>query len=572
MKRFSCALVLVATLNAVAPAIADNHPALEIGKDPVVASDYLAVTGHPIASKIAVEILEKGGSAVDAAIAAQMVLNLVEPQSSGIGGGGFLLHWDAGNRFVTSYDGRETAPAAATTERFVDEDGNPRKRAAVIPGGLSVGVPGLVAMLDLAHQQHGSLPWADLIAPAIKIAEDGFPVSKRLSNMLARFEPEDFDEASRSYFFTEDGQPVAAGTVLTNAPFAETLRLLSDKRSDAFYLGDVAVDIATAVQASDINPGDMTPQDLADYVAKEREPVCGVYQRRTVCSMGPPSSGGLTILQNLTLSERPYLGPVLSAQALHTIFEGQKLAFADRRKFMADSDYVEMPDLLNAEYLQKRQSLISRSSVITDPQPGNPPSAPVVGEGDSTTSPGTTHLSIVDADGNAVALTSTIETAFGSRMMVRGFLLNNELTDFSFRAEDKNGNPIANRVEPGKRPRSSMAPTIVFSELGELEMVTGSPGGPNIIPYIVKSIVGHVDWGLDAQEIADLPNFAARGKRVVVEKAMADRASEIQRLRALGHAVETTSMTSGLNLIIRRTNGTLEGGADPRRTGQALGK
>ena len=571
MKTFTTLCLSILTFSAVLTlesAKADDE--FNPSRAPVEATRQMIVAGHPLAAEAGLEMLREGGSAADAAIAAQMVLNLVEPQSSGIGGGGFLLHYSAANAFVNAYDGRETAPAAATPDRFLDENSQPRSRADVIPGGLSVGVPGLVAMLELVHADHGVLPWARLFEPAIELAENGFPVSERLSRMLSEAGPDIFADSARAYFFDESGAARPSGFVLKNPELADTLRRIATEGGDAFYLGEIARDIAVAVRSSTTNPGDMTPQDIADYVAHRRQPVCGRYQRRTICGMGPPSSGALTILQTLALAERPFMGRQFSARALHLVAEAGKLAFADRNRFIADSDFVDIPDLLDPDYLSERRNLISTSRTMGRAEAGTPPDAPRAGRDGTRTSPGTTHLSVVDADGNAVALTSTIETRFGSRVMVRGFLLNNELTDFSFAFEDDEGSPIANRVEPGKRPRSSMAPTLVFAPEGDLEMVLGAPGGSLIIPYVVKAIIGHVDWSLDAQTIVELPNFAGRNRAFEIEERYANM-PVIDQLRALGHEIRTRPMPSGLNVIIRKSDGRLEGGADPRREGMAAG-
>ncbi|MEM9207156.1 MAG: gamma-glutamyltransferase [Pseudomonadota bacterium] len=538
--------------------------------EPVRGTSQMVVTANSHASRAADAILDKGGSAVDAAIAAQMVLTLVEPQSSGIGGGAFLLHFDAENRLVGTYDGRETTPALSGEDRFLDDEGVPIPWPEAVFSGSSVGVPGITAMLEEAHKGHGALPWADLFQPAIDLARTGFEVSPRLNGLLTRFGPDAFFPAARDYFFDDQGAPRPVGFVLKNEPLAETLGLIAQKGGDAFYLGDVAKDIVDAVQNAPRRPGDMTLLDLADYVAKRRPAVCGPFRGRTVCGMGPPSSGGLTVIQALGLVGRTSVSPAYSASGLHRLAEAQKLAFADRNRFIADNDFVAVPDLLNSGYVASRRQLIDPEQAIERAEPGNPPALPEpVGVDGSAESPGTTHISIVDQNGNAVSMTSSIESAFGSRLMVRGFLLNNQLTDFSFRPKDEDGTPIANRVQPKKRPRSSMAPTIVFAPDNNVEMVVGSPGGSRIIPYVIKGIVGHLDWGLNAQAIASSPNFGSRNGPFEIEEGF-EGEPYIAELETKGQTIRASGMTSGLNIIIRRGPASLEGGTDPRREGLVI--
>lgn len=530
----------------------------------------MIVAAHPLAADAGREMLRAGGSAMDAAVAAQMVLNLVEPQSSGIGGGAFLLYWDAGTRRLSAYDGRETAPKAATPGRFLDAEGARLSFGDASTGGLAVGVPGLLRMLETAHRAHGRLDWARLFAPAIDAAGDGFRVTRRLNSLLrhgaARLGPR-----ARSYFLDDRGRPYPPGQTLRNPALAETFRLIAKRGADAFYTGALARDVVNTVRRARRNPGDMTLADLADYRARPRPPVCGAYRGYSVCGMGPPSSGGLTVLQILMMLERFDLGSQpLSARALHLIGEAEKLAYADRAKYMADADFVDVPEgLIDPAYLHRRSKLISLHRARDRTQAGNPPGStglPGGSDGDIE-QPGTTHVSVVDAEGSVASLTSSIERAFGSGLMVRGFLLNNQLTDFSFRPADSEGRPIANRVEAGKRPRSSMAPIIALRD-GEPAIVTGSPGGSRIIPYVVKSLIGAIDWGLDAQEAVSLPNFASRGGPVELERGH-DWSAQAERLRDLGHTLRETPMTSGVHMIIRRADH-LEGGADPRRDGRAL--
>lgn len=534
----------------------------------------MIVAANPLAAQAGFDILAEGGSAIDAAIAAQMVLNLVEPQSSGIGGGGFLLHWDAKTKNLQSYDGRETAPLAAKPTRFLNPDGTPMKFRAASFGGLSVGAPGLLRMLEKAHRSHGKLPWKRLFSRAIVLATTGFQLSPRLHSLLSDAKPDSFGPEARDYFYDEHGAPWPVGHILKNPKLAATFEEISDKGADAFYSGTIA-DAIVAKTASDIGKkGDLTTEDLKTYEAKERPPVCQSYRQYIICGMGPPSSGALTIAQTMTLLEAFDLGKEpLNPGALHLIAEAEKLAFADRKRYMADPDFVSVPTgLLDTAYLAKRRKLIDTTKAMEKAEPGSPPLSKKSSYGrDSTVeNKGTTHLSIVDAQGNAIALTSSIESAFGANIMTSGFLLNNELTDFSFLPEDKDGTPIANRVEPGKRPRSSMSPTMVFGPDGRLIMITGSPGGSRIIPYVIKTLVAHLDWDLNAAEAAALPNFGSRRGPFEIEPDALPPES-LKHLESLGHNIRTSPMTSGSHIIIRSKDG-LEGGADPRREGVALGK
>ena len=544
----------------------------DTGRKSGTAERYMAVVAHPMAGDAAGEILSRGGSAVDAAIAAQMVLTLVEPQSSGIGGGGFMLHWDPAATDLTTYDGRETAPAAATPQRFQDAEGKSRPWPEVVPGGLSVGVPGLVPMLAMAHDRHGALPWAELIQPAIDLAKAGFPVSPRLNGLLARFGPEFFLPKARSYFFDAEGAPHPVGHILKNPGLAETFRVIAEKKGDAFRTGSIAQDIVIAVKAAPVNPGDMTMGDLAGYRAIQRPAACASFRLRQVCGMGPPSSGGLTVgmilgmLDGFAASENRQL-------SLHYQIEAERLAYADRDRYMADEDFFPVPSLglTDPRYLAERAKQISKHQAMRgQAKPGVPPGAaglfPQDQSGDES---GTTHLSIVDGQGRAVSMTTSIESAFGSRLMVRGFLLNNQLTDFSF-ADQADGAPIANRVEAGKRPRSSMAPTMVLGH-GGLQLVTGSPGGSRIIGYVVKSVTGIIDDGLSPAEAAARPNVTNRNRKTTtVDPSLSPRLRD--QLEKRGHSLTIQEQTSGLHMIQVLADGTLVGGADPRREGVVVGE
>ncbi|MEL7542329.1 MAG: gamma-glutamyltransferase [Pseudomonadota bacterium] len=542
-------------------------------KKRVRASKQLVVAANPLAVDAGLAVLRDGGSAIDAAIAVQMVLNLVEPQSSGIGGGAFILHWNAARKSLTTWDARETAPAAANPKRFIPADGSAPQWHTTVHSGLSIGVPGLLRGLERAHAAEGKLPWQRLFAPAIALAENGFAVSPRLHKMLDGMGAEKFGPVARALYFDEGGAPLAVGTNFKNPAFAASLRRVADAGADAFYTGPLAAEIVRKVATAPNTPGDMTATDLASYRALERAPVCAPYRGYSVCGMGPPSSGALTIAQVLGLIEPFTLGTTpLDENALHVIAEAQKLAFADRARFMADADFVDVPHgLLDAHYLAERRRLIDTTRVTPRAEPGAPPRRilRVRGRDTSRERAGTSHISIIDAAGNAVSMTTTIESAFGSRLMVGGFLLNNELTDFAWQPNDEDGRLLANRVEPGKRPRSSMAPTMIFASDGKLWALTGSPGGSRIINYTLKSIIAMIDWKLDAQQSADLVNFGSRNGPFEVETS-AEGEKLGTMMRARGHAITAADMTSGLH-IIRVTRDGLEGGADPRREGVARG-
>ena len=541
--------VCAALLFAVAASCAQFR-GQETGKEFVVAA------AHPLAVDAGNDVLRRGGSALDAAIAVQMVLGLVEPESSGIGGGAFLLYWSQSDKTLRSYDGRETAPAAARPERFLGQDGKPISFVEAVVGGRSVGVPGVLRMLESAHARHGRLPWSELFQPAIAAAEAGFPLSRRLQAALERdpFLPN--DPAARRIFY-EDGKAKPAGARIVNPQYAATLRTISTEGVDAFYRGEIARDIVQAVR-SNAKPGDLTEQDLAGYRALEREPLCGPYRQWRVCSMAPPSAGGVAVLQILGLLERTEFAraPPHSAAAVHLFSEAGRLAYADRAKYLGDPDFVSVPTgkLLDSRYLDRRAKLIGERSMRVA-LPGD------------TEAAGTSHLSIVDAEGNVVSMTTTIEATFGSRIMVRGFLLNNQLTDFDFTPGS------ANAIAPGKRPRSSMAPTIVFATdggmRGPVRLAVGSPGGPNIINYVAKSLVAMLDWRLDAQAAVSVPNFGSRNGPTLLETGSSYQALKSE-LEARGHVVESNPLVSGLHAV-ERVPGGWRGGADPRREGRVRG-
>ncbi|MCC6193019.1 MAG: gamma-glutamyltransferase [Burkholderiales bacterium] len=543
-------------------------------KAPVTARHWMVAAANPYAVDAGYRILRAGGTAVDAAIAVQLVLGLTEPQSSGIGGGAFMLVHAGKTHKLIAYDGRETAPAAATPDRFL-KNGKPLDFYDAVIGGKSVGVPGTVRLLETVHQRHGRLPWKRLFEPAIALAESGFAISPRLHELIGR-DKYLTQPRLRAYFLDDNGRPRAVGTTLRNPDYARTLRAIADGGAARFYTGPIAQDIVDTVTKHPFNPGDMTLADLAHYKVAVREPVCGGYRTYRVCGFPLPSSGGLSVLQILGMIE-PYdiaaMGPA-SFWSVHFMSEAGRLAFADRSVFMADPAFFTPPaGLLDEDYLRARSALIRTDASMRRAQPGNPPMREArkvaLGEDVSLELPSTSHISIVDRYGNAVAMTTTIEDQFGSRLMTRGgFLLNNELTDFSFVPED-NGKPVANRVQGGKRPRSSMAPTIAYDRAGRVAIVAGSPGGSSIINYVSKTLLAIIDWRLDPQAAAALPNFGSRNGPTELE-ADTEVAQLAPKLRALGADVVTIPMTSGTQVIVRTPKG-WAGGADPRREGVAKG-
>ncbi len=592
MKRLMFALALLAgqaasaqqAADAVAPetatagafeAISDEvSRALQAKSDgrPVEASNWMVAAANPWAVEAGSAVLQRGGSAADALVAVQAVLGLVEPQSSGLGGGAFLVFYDASTGQLTTLDGRETAPLAATPRLFQDESGEPLGFFDAVVGGLSVGTPGTPALMKSAHARWGSMPWADLLMPAINLAESGFPVSPRLAELVARdAERLARYEATASYFLP-GGAPLQAGQILKNMPYAKTLRLLADDGVRAFYIGEIAQDIVETVQNAPGNPGVLSGMDLGIYSVRERPPVCVSFRAHDVCGMGPPSSGALTVGQILGMLETYDLsgGPADPA-VRRLIGDASRLAFADRGRYMADSDFVPVPveGLIASDYLKARGAALNGETALTEVAPGAPEFDHTLNWADDTALefPSTSHFVIVDAAGNVASMTTTIENAFGSRLMVRGFLLNNELTDFSFRSHDE-GVPIANRVEPGKRPRSSMAPTIVMKDDSPV-LAIGSPGGSRIIGYVAQSIIAYLDWGMDVQQAVSVPHAVNRFGTYDVEAGTSAEAL-IEPLKAMGFEVNARDLTSGLHAI--SIGPVLQGGADPRREGIALGR
>jgi gamma-glutamyltranspeptidase/glutathione hydrolase len=549
-------------------------------RGPVVASRMMAAAANPLAAAAGREILRQGGSAIDAAIAIQMVLNLVEPQSSGIGGGAFILHYDATTRQITTYDGRETAPAAIKPEHFIGADGKPLPFDQASIGGQAVGVPGLLRMLEMAHKDHGRLPWARNFEPAIQMSIDGFRVSPRLNQLVTETPQLREHAATAKYFYDAQGQPRAIDSLLANEEFAETLRRIANRGADAFYTGSIARDMVAAVQSIGARPGSMTLDDLAVYRAVKREAVCGAYRVYRICGMGPPSSGGVAVLQTLALLE-PFDLKALgagTAESIHLITEATRLAFADRNRFLGDADHVPVPvaGLLDRAYLAERGRDLRLDQRMPSVAPGNPRHAQLrrfpISHDTSREIPATSHVSVIDASGNAVAMTTTIENAFGSRVFVRGFLLNNQLTDFAFVPKDGDRD-VANAVAPGKRPRSSMSPTIVVDAGGELVATIGSPGGARIIPYVIQTLIATLDWELDIQAAIAMPRHVTLGGSLEIERG-STLLNIAPKLRALGHNVVENALASGLQGIVRRRvgdNTQLIGGADPRREGEAFG-
>jgi len=562
------AQIATAQPQAPAPEAATGRTVKTLG----TARHFMAAAANPLAATAGRDILRAGGSATDAAIAIQLVLNLVEPQSSGIGGGAFFVHWDEAGHKVTTLDGRETAPAAAEPDRFM-KDGKPMPFREAVVGGRSVGVPGTLKLLEEAHRRWGKLPWADVVAPALKLAEEGFAISPRLNGLLAGEKDLPKNALAAAYFYEPDGKPKAVGTLLKNPAFAATLRTVSSQGSEAFYKGAIAEDIVATVTGHPTNPGDITLADLAAYKVEEREAVCGAYRIWRLCGMGPPSSGAVALQQMLGILESQDLrrmGP--GADAAHWFSEAGRLAFADRALYLADPAFLSVPvsGLIDRDYIRSRAGLISPERSMGRAKPGDPPNkrAQLLAPSDGIEN-GTSHLSVIDADGNAVAMTTTIEDGFGSRLMTKGgFLLNNELTDFNF-APEEDGKPVANRVEPGKRPRSSMAPTLVFDAFGRLYAVVGSPGGSQIIGYVGKTLVALLDWKMDPQQAVDFGNFGSRNGPTELEKGTEAEAWKAT-LEAKGHEVRLLEMTSGTQAIVKTPEGFL-GGADGRREGVAIG-
>ena len=585
------ALVLLAVVASLGAATA-REPA-----PPALASQHMAATANPMASEAARAILRAGGSAVDAAIAAQMVLGVVEPQASGIGGGGFLLHYDARSRRVTAWDGRETAPAGATERLFLDAEGKPLGFRDAVVSGLSIGVPGTVRMLEAAHRRHGKLPWADLFVPAIGLAENGFAMPPRLAAALRAWPHVRADEQARAIFFAEDGSPGTQGSIVRNPQLAATMRLIAGRGADGLHTGPLADAIADTVRRQP-RPGTLTTGDLAGYRPLARDPLCRPWREWTVCGMGPPSSGPLAILQALAMlpagsgigddpavdaqtTRRPTSRPALAIADAHWLAETGRLIFADRGRYLGDPGFVAVPvdGLLDPAYIADRTSLVRKDRALGKAEPGLPPGAPGGNAGDGTVKPerGTSHLSIVDRDGNVVSFTTTIEGPFGAGHFAGGFPLNNELTDFDF-TPSVDGRPLANRVQAGKRPRSSMSPLIVLDREGRFVLAIGSAGGARIVGNVLQATLAALAGNLPIQRAIDQRRVLNRNGVTEIEGGPDDAESLTlaAALGKLGPATTTAPHAGGLHGVRARraADGTLlgyEGGADRRRDGAALG-
>lgn len=569
---------------------------------PVRTSSFSVATANPLATQAACEVLRDGGTAADALVTAQAVLGLVEPQASGLGGGGFLLYFDAASGRVQAYDGREVAPAAATENylRWVSDADRTEPKPDARASGRSIGVPGILRMLTDVHAEHGKTGWRDLFAPAVRLADDGFDISARLAAAIEDAAPElKLDRQAAEYFLESDDSPKAEGTRLTNPAYSKTLGVIATD-PQSFYTGAIARDIVAAATdpSGDRTPSLMTAEDLAGYAVKKREPLCAPYRGREVCGMPPPSSGGIAVLATLGVLEHFPMtdhkptdidrnGGRPSVMGAHLISEAERLAYADRDKYVADTDFVPLPGgspetLLGSDYLAGRAALISEQRSMGTAEPGEfgAPSSPVP----PVPEHGTSQVSIVDSQGNAASLTTTVESAFGSFHMVDGFILNNQLTDFSAEPTGPDGTPVANRIQPGKRPRSTMAPTLIFDraqggQRGDLYAVLGSPGGAVIIQFVAKTIVGMLDWGLDPQQAVSMVDFGAAntpktnvgGEHPVIDVSDdGDHDPLVRGLRELGHQVDLADQSSGLSAITRDNAG-LIGGADPRREGLVMG-
>ncbi|WP_210447889.1 gamma-glutamyltransferase [Vibrio crassostreae] len=565
----------VSWANQAADSVAPEQSSGLETKQLVKANDWMVTAANPLATQAAADVLARGGNAIDAMVAVQLMLGLVEPQSSGIGGGAFLVYFDGKDKQLKTYDGRETAPLDATPRLFQDENGQPLKFYEAVVGGRSVATPGTVQLLWDTHQKYGKLEWASLIKPIAQLAEEGFTISPRLATLiehdqerLSRF------ATTKAYFFNADGSPKTAGTLLKNPEYAATLNAISKDGAKAFYQGEISTDIINTVQTAKGNPGVLAQKDFDAYSIKQREPVCSAYESYDICGMGPPSSGALTVGQILAMTEQFDLkswGPN-DARSWQVLADASRLAFADRGMYMADQDYVPMPTqgLVNTDYLQERAQLITAGKALESAPSGTPPwdHAMLRSQDVSIELPSTSHFNIVDSDGNVVSMTTTIENAFGSRLMVRGFLLNNELTDFSFKTHN-DGKPIANRLEPGKRPRSSMAPTIIMQD-DKPYMAIGSPGGSRIIGYVAQAIIAHTQWDMDIQQAINQPHFLNRFGTLDLEKGTS-AANFKPELEKMGFEVNVRDLNSGLHAI-RLTKDGLEGAADPRREGAAIGQ
>jgi gamma-glutamyltranspeptidase/glutathione hydrolase len=577
--RGAIALALGTMLLALAGCAGDPPPAAPatIAAPQAEGTRFMVVTSNPDASAAAMRMLRQGGSAVDAAIAAEAVMTLVEPQSSGIGGGAFLLHWDAAAQKLTAWDGRETAPKSAHAELFLDADGKPLPFRAAALGGRPVGVPGVLRMLEAAHDRDGRLPWADLFQPAIDLAEGGFRVAPRLAEAIAGDEDLKHDPDAAAYFFDSEGRPRVSGALLRNPELAQTLKTIAAGGADAFYAGEIAQAIVAETTQDGI--ARLNAGDLVEYRARERATLCAPYRAYEVCSMGPPTSGGIALLQILGMLSTFDLAnlPPDGAAAMHLVAEASRLAFADRNRYVADDEFARVPTagLLDAAYLRARAGQIRPDRAMGEARPGRLSDPLVLAQIGPLADQrqfepvSTAHMVIVDDAGDIVSMTSSIERAFGAQLMVKGFMLNSELTDFSFLPAAE-GRLVANRVEPGKRPRSSMTPVIVFDPSGKPAFALGSPGGASIIGYVTQALVELIDWHRTPGEAVAAPHVLNRNSATHIE---AGSAAVLLRpeLEALGHSVEESELQSGL-AIVQFVDGRMIGASDPRRDGNALGE
>jgi len=580
MKKLIIATLTVFAVSSFAqtanPVREDREPEADTGKtvkQAFEAKEYMVVAANPYASWAGKQILEKGGSAIDAAVAIQAMLTLVEPQSSGIGGGAFILYWDNENKKLHTFDGRETAPQKATPYIFL-EDGKPMRWIDAVVGGKAVGVPGVLKALEMAHKEFGKLEWRDLFDDAITTARQGFTVSPRLETLLKLdIHPGLNNFVTAQNYFKPNGVPLRQGTIQKNEVLANTLLGIANRGSEYFYKGELAEKIAEAARTTIINPGFMTADDLAKYEAKKRSPICGKYRNKKICGMAPPSSGGISVYQILKMLEQYDLDKYApdSKEFIHLFSQSSALAYADRDQYVADTDFTNLPavSLINSAYLSQRAKLVGLDKPFAIVEAGKPYMNVMVGDDQTPELPSTSHFSIVDNKGNAISMTTSIEFMFGSGVMVEGFLLNNQLTDFSL-APSKNGYQALNRVEPNKRPRSSMSPTMLFNEKGELELIIGSPGGSRIIDYVAQTIINVVDFDMDIQQAINAPRITNRNDYTALEKGTSLANLQVE-LEKQGHDVRVLDLNSGLHGI-QLIDGKLIGGADPRREGVAVGR